>query len=204
MGRRVKSDTRLKIVFGIICLMPVSWLAFLAFTAGLGANPIEKVIHATGDWALNLLLFTLAITPLCRLTGWSWPAGLLKLSGLFSFLYAALHFIAYAVLDQGLSWPAILDDIVRHKRIAVGLASLLLLVPPAVGSIGSVKRRLGYERWRYLQSTVYAAAVGGVVHFLWLVKLDTRRPVAYAAVLSILLGYRVLAYLLKQRKDNHK
>ncbi len=197
-----RSDTRHKIVFGILCLMPVSWLVVLAFTVGLGANPVEKIIHTTGDWALNLLLFTLAITPFCRLTGWSWPARLLKLSGLFSFFYAGLHFIAYVVLDQGLFWPAILDDIVRHKRIAVGLASLLLLVPPAVGSIGGVKRRLGDKRWRYLQSTVYAAAVGGVVHYLWLVKLDTRRPLAYAAVLFILLGYRALAYLLKQRKDH--
>ncbi|TFG93170.1 MAG: sulfoxide reductase heme-binding subunit YedZ [Syntrophobacterales bacterium] len=197
----MKFDTRLKIVFGIMCLMPVSRLVFLAFTVGLGANPIEKIIHTTGDWALNFLLLTLAITPFCRLTGLSWPAKLLKLSGLFSFFYAGLHFIAYVVLDQGLFWPAIIDDIVRHKRMAVGFASLLLLVPPAVGSIGGVKRRLGYTRWKYLQSTAYAAAAGGVIHYLWLVKLDTRRPLAYAAVLCILLGYRVLAYLLKQRKN---
>ncbi|MBA4421699.1 MAG: sulfoxide reductase heme-binding subunit YedZ [Syntrophus sp. (in: bacteria)] len=191
---------RLKIVFCIICLMPVSWLVFLAFTLGLGANPIEKVIHTTGDWALNFLLLTLTITPLCSLTGWSWPAKLRKISGIFSFLYAGLHFITYVVLDQGLSWSAISDDVIKHKRIAVGFGSLLLLVPPAVTSTSSMKRLLGYDRWKNLQSTVYAAAVGGAVHYLWLVKKDTRRPLAYVVVLFILFGYRALAYLLKQRK----
>ena len=189
-----------KIVFFIICLIPISWLIFLALTMGLGANPIEKLIHTTGDWALNFLLLTLAITPLCRLTGWSWPAKWLKMSGLFSFLYAGLHFIAYVVLDQGLSWLAIRDDVIKHKRIAVGLASLFLLVPPAVTSIDSIKRWLGYERWKHLQNTVYAAAVGGTVHYLWLVKRDTRRPLIYATVLFVLLGYRAVIYLLEKRK----
>jgi sulfoxide reductase heme-binding subunit YedZ len=196
----VKSADRLKIIFCIICLMPVLGLVLQAFTLGLGANPIEKVIHTTGDWALNFLLLTLAITPLCSLAGWSWPAKLRKISGLFGFLYAGLHFITYVVLDQGLSWSAISDDVIKHNRIAVGFASLLLLVTPAVTSTGSMKRLLGYERWKNLQSTVYAAAVGGVVHYLWLVKRDTRRPLAYAVVLFILLGYRALAYLLKRRK----
>ena len=196
----VKFADRLKIVFCIIYLLPVSRLVFLAFTLGLGANPIEKVIHTTGDWALNLLLLTLTITPFCSLTGWSWPAKLRKMSGLFSFLYAGLHFIAYIVLDQGLSWSAISDDVIKHKRIAVGFASLLLLVPPAVTSVSGMRGLLGYERWKNLQITVYAAAVGGVVHYLWLVKRDTRRPLAYAAVLFILFGYRALEYLLKQRK----
>lgn len=196
----VKFADRLKIVFFIFYLMPVLRLVFLAFTLGLGANPIEKVIHTTGDWALNLLLLTLTITPFCSLTGWSWPAKLLKMSGLFSFFYAGLHFITYIVIDQGLSWSAISDDVIKHKRIAVGFASLLLLVPPAVTSISGMKGLLGYERWKNLQSTVYAAAVGGVVHYLWLVKRDARRPLAYAAVLFILFGYRALEYLLKQRK----
>jgi sulfoxide reductase heme-binding subunit YedZ len=196
----VKPVDRLKVAFCVICLVPISRLDFLAFTFGLGANPIEKVIHTTGDWALNFLLITLLITPLCSLTGWSWPAKLLKISGLFSFLYAGLHFLTYAVLDQGLSWPAISEDVIKHKRIAVGFVSLLLLVPPAATSDDRMKRLLGHERWKSLQNTVYAAAVGGVLHYLWLVKRDTRRPLAYAAVLLILFGYRALAYLLKQRK----
>jgi sulfoxide reductase heme-binding subunit YedZ len=193
---------RLKIVFCLICLIPLARLVYLAFTLGLGANPIEKVIHTTGDWALNLLLLTLTITPLCRLTGWSWPATLRKMSGLFSFLYAGLHFLTYVVLDQGLSWSAISADMIQHKRIAVGFASQLLLVPPALTSLGSVKRLLRHERWKGLQSTVYAAAVGGVVHYLWLVKRDVRRPLAYAAVLFILFGSRAVVYLLGQRKKH--
>jgi sulfoxide reductase heme-binding subunit YedZ len=196
----VKFADRLKIVFCVICLIPFSRLVFLACTSGLGVNPIEKVIHTTGDWALNFLLLTLSITPLSRLTGWSWPSKLRKISGLFSFLYAGLHFMTYVVLDQGLSWPAISDDVIKHKRIAVGFASLILLIPPAVTSTSSMKRVLGYERWKNLQATVYAAAVGGVVHYLWLVKRDTRRPLTYAIILFILFAYRALAYLLKQRK----
>jgi sulfoxide reductase heme-binding subunit YedZ len=175
-------------------------LVFFAFTAGLGANPIEKIIHTTGDWALNFLFLTLALAPLGSLFGWSWPAKLLKIAGLISFLYAGLHFTAYVVFDQGFSWSAISDDVLKHKRITVGFASLFLLLPPALSSIGCIKLRLGYEGWKVLQSTVYAAAAGGVVHYLWLVKRDTRRPLAYAVVLLILLGGRLLATLLQQRK----
>jgi len=199
-NRHVVFLNRFKAAFCILCLTPVLWLGFLSLTSGLGPNPIEKVLHTTGDWTLNFLLFTLTITPLCRLTGWSWPASLRKISGLFSFFYATLHFMTYVAIDQGFDWAAIMDDIIQHQRIAVGFASLFLLIPSAVTSIDGMKRRLGYERWKKLPFTVYAAAVGGVVHYLWLVKRDTRRPLVYAVVLLILLGYRVVVYFVKQRK----
>lgn len=197
----MRSPGRLKLLFYAICLIPVLRLISLAFTSGLGANPVEKIIHTTGDWALNFLILTLTITPLCRLTGWSWPAGLRRTSGLFCFFYAVIHFFTYIILDQGLSWEFIVADVVEHKRISVGFASLMFLIPPAVTSTDGMIRRLGWKRWKTIQSTVYGAAVCGVVHYLWLVKRDMRRPLIYAAVLAILLGYRLVAHALKQRKD---
>jgi sulfoxide reductase heme-binding subunit YedZ len=192
----VRSPGPLKLLFYAICFAPVLWLISLAFTSGLGANPVEKIIHTTGDWALNFLILTLTITPLCRLTGWSWPVGLRRTAGLFCFFYAVVHFCIYIILDQGFSWEFIMDDVVKHKRIAVGFASLMFLVPPAVTSMAGMARRLGRKRWRIMQSTVYGAAVCGVVHYVWLVKRDMRRPLIYAAVLAVLLGYRLAAYTL--------
>lgn len=205
----MRSPGRLKLLFSAICLAPILWLIFLAFTSGLGANPVEKIIHTTGDWALNFLILTLTITPLCQLTGWSWPVGLRRTAGLFCFFYAVIHFFTYIILDQGFSWQFIVDDVVKHKRIAVGFASLLFLVPPAVTSIAGMARRLGRKRWRIIQSTVYGAAVCGVVHYVWLVKRDMRRPLIYAAILAVLLGYRLAAYALshwitKEGKINGK
>jgi sulfoxide reductase heme-binding subunit YedZ len=196
----VNSPVHLKSLFCLLCLAPALHLLLLAFTSGLGANPIEKILHTTGDWSLNFLCLTLAISPLCRFTGWSWPAPLRIWSGLFGFLYAGLHFLTYAVLDQGLSWPAIGEDILKRRHIAVGLASLLLLGLPAAASIRQVKRLLGSAGRRCMQYPVYAAAVGGVVHYLWLGKIITRRPLVYAAVVCLLLGYRVVASLLRQRR----
>jgi sulfoxide reductase heme-binding subunit YedZ len=205
----VRSPGRLKLLFYAICFAPALWLIFLAFTSGLGANPVEKIIHTTGDWALNFLLLTLTITPLRRITGWSWPMELRRTAGLFCFFYAVIHFFTYIILYQGFSWEYIMDDVVKHKRIAVGFASLMFLVPPAVTSMASMARRLGWKRWRIMQSTVYGAAVCGVVHYVWLVKRDMRRPLIYAAILAVLLGYRLVAYALthwitKEGKTNDR
>lgn len=191
-------SVRLKLLFYGIFLIPFLWLMFLVFTSGLGANPVEKVIHTTGDWALNFMMLTLTITPLCRITGWSWPAGLRRTAGLFCFFYAIIHFFTYIILDQGLSWEFIAADVVKYKRIAVGFASLLLLIPAAVTSTAGMVRRLGQKRWKTIQSTVYAAAVCSVVHYLWLVKIDMIRPLIYAAVLAVLLGYRLFVYVLEK------
>lgn len=122
--------------------------------------------------------------------------GIAQNSGLFCFFYAIIHFFTYIILDQGFSWEFIVDDVVKHKRIAVGFASLMFLVPPAVTSMAGVARRLGRKRWRIMQSTVYGAAVCGVVHYVLLVKRDMRRPLVYAAILAVLLGYRLAAYAL--------
>jgi sulfoxide reductase heme-binding subunit YedZ len=169
------------------CLVPLGLLAWDALSDGLGAEPIKAVIHRTGDWTLRLLLATLAITPLRRITGWNWLVRLRRMLGLFAFFYACLHLLAYVGLDQYFA----LSYIVKHKYVLVGLTSLLLLVPLALTSTDAMMRRLGGRRWQRLHRLVYVAACGGVLHFVWLVKSDLREPLLYAAVLSLLLGFRL-------------
>jgi sulfoxide reductase heme-binding subunit YedZ len=189
----------LKTTTFVLCLVPFAWTASLIMTSGLGANPAEKIIHLSGDWALNFILITLSLTPLHRLSGWTWPVRLRRMAGLFAFFYAVLHFIAYAGLDQSFSWGDIMEDALKHKRIIVGFVSFVLLLPPVFTSTDRMVRRLGYRLWNRLHRLVYAAATGGAIHYLLLVKKDIRVPLIYAAVLAVLLGYRMAAYLFARR-----
>lgn len=182
-----------KPVIFLLCLLPLAWLAWDAVAHQLGANPIEKVSRRTGDWALRFLLITLAITPARRLSGWNGVMRLRRMLGLFAFFYAGLHFVNYLVIDQFFDMREIIEDVIKRKYITVGFASFLLLVPLAVTSTNGMMKRLGGKRWQQLHSLVYAIAMGGVIHYLWLVKKDMREPLIYAALLALLLGYRVWA-----------
>ena len=173
------------------CLIPLGMLVWRAFTGDLSANPIEFITHRTGDWTLRFLLIALAVTPARRLFGWSWAAGFRRMFGLFAFFYALLHFSTYLVLDFFFAFDLILDDIVERRYVTAGFAGFVLLVPLAVTSTNAMIRRLGGERWRRLHRLAYVAAVAGVVHYLWLVRIDIRPPLAYAAVLALLLGVRL-------------
>jgi sulfoxide reductase heme-binding subunit YedZ len=166
--------------------------AFAAFlpVAGLGTDPVAEITHTTGDWALRLLLATLAMTPLRRLLGAPWPIRFRRLLGLYAFFYACLHFATYLVLDLGGYWAQIFADIAKRPYITVGFTAWLLLLPLAITSTKGWIRRLG-RRWGQLHRLVYVAAVLGVLHFVWLVKSDLREPLIYAAVLALLLGMRV-------------
>jgi len=175
----------------VLCLAPLALIAWDAFFGDLGANPIETLSRRTGDWTLRLLLITLAVSPLRRLSGWGELMRLRRMLGLFTFFYACLHLLNYLGLDQFFSWHFILEDVVEHKFVLVGFTSFLLLVPLALTSTDNMMRRLGGRRWRRLHRLVYPAAVGGVVHFLWLVKSDLGEPLLYAACLAVLLGYRL-------------
>ena len=181
-----------KPVLFILSLGPTVWLLWLAVHGGLGANPIEKIIRSTGIWGLNFLLITLAVTPVKRLTGWTWVFKQRRMLGMFSFFYATLHLLAYVVLDQFFDWQAIVEDVVLHKRIAVGFASYILLVPLAATSTDGMLKRLGARRWYALHKLTYAACFGSVIHYLWLVKQDMRSPVIYAVIFTLLILYRVL------------
>jgi len=176
----------------ILCLAPLARLVFFAFTDRLGANPIEFVLRSFGTWTLVMLLVTLSITPLRRLTGWNSLIRVRRMLGLFAFFYASLHFLTYAGVDQSFDLRAILADVVKHPYITVGFTCFVLLIPLAVTSTNAMQRRLGGKRWQQLHRLVYVIAAGGVVHYLWLVKKDITQPVLYGLVLLVLLGMRLV------------
>lgn len=200
---RTKSlgEGRLRVVKAALfaaCLLPLLWLVFQTLDGSIGPNPVEAITHATGDWALRLLLLTLAVTPLRRLTGWAWLIRLRRMLGLYAFFYAALHFTTYLWLDQFFDWSAIVADITKRPYITVGFAALLLMLPLAVTSTKGWLRRLG-PRWKKLHRLIYPIGVLSVLHYLWLVKADLLEPGIYAAVLALLLIARLPFERIRQR-----
>lgn len=197
-------DTRrlrlLKIALGIAGLLPLVRLCLLATGDGLGANPVEFVIRSSGTWALSLLLLALAVTPLRRISGAAWLAGLRRMLGLYAFFYALLHALAYVWLDHWFDWDVIGDEIVRHPYLLAGVAAFTLLIPLAATSTDGMMRRLGW-RWKQLHRAVYLIAALAVLHDYWLVKKDITQPVLYALLLGVLLGLR-LAWMLRSRRHH--
>lgn len=187
----------------LLALVPLGNLAVAGFSDGLGANPIEKITRSTGYWTLTLLMITLAITPLRRLTGWQWPVRLRRMLGLFAFFYACLHFSMYLVVDQFFDWEGIAKDIIKRPYITVGFPSFVLMLPLAITSSDGMIRRLGGKRWRQLHRLAYVCAIGGVVHYWWLVKKDLTNPITFAVLLSVLLGLR-LFYAAKDAIKRHR
>jgi sulfoxide reductase heme-binding subunit YedZ len=184
--------TRLKPALFIACLLPLALLTWRGFTQRLGANPIEHITHASGWWALAFLMLTLAVTPLRRLSGRADLLRLRRMLGLFAFFYASLHFLTYLWLDQFFDLAAIGKDVLKRPFITLGFAAFTLMLPLALTSTRAMVRRLGARRWQALHRLVYAVAVLGVLHFVWLVKKDLREPLLFAAVLAVLLGARLV------------
>jgi sulfoxide reductase heme-binding subunit YedZ len=176
-------------VFGA-CLSPLVVLAWQALTHNLGANPIDEITDQTGIWTLRLLLITLAVTPARRLTGWNRLIQLRRMLGLLAFFYGCLHFLTYIWLDQFFVIEDIIADVMERPFITVGFASFALLIPLAVTSTTAMIKRLGGKWWQRLHRLVYAIAIGGVIHYLWLVKADIQQPLLYGGILAVLLVYR--------------
>ncbi len=174
----------------VVGFAPLAALAFAALGDRLGANPIEKITHETGEWALRWLLLCLAVTPARRWLGWSWAAPLRRTFGLIAFAYATAHLSTWVVLDWFFDLEAMLEDVVERRYITAGMAAYLALVPLAVTSTRGMIRRLG-QRWLTLHKLVYVAATLAVVHFLWLVKADLLEPLVYAGVLAALIALRL-------------
>ena len=175
----------------LAALVPLGAIVAAAASGELGANPVEALLHHFGEWSLRLMLATLAITPLRRLTGWSQAVRLRRMLGLFAFFYAALHLATYVVLDRSLLVEEVIEDLTERPYIMVGFAAFVLLVPLAATSTNAMVRRLGGRHWRLLHRLAYFAAAAGVVHFWWLVKADVREPLIHAAILALLLALRL-------------
>lgn len=180
----------IKPVVFLICLLPLTMLLWDGFHDALGANPVEKITHRTGDWSLRFLLITLAVTPLRKLFGWKFLMRYRRMFGLFAFFYVCLHFSTYLVFDHFFDLGEIAKDIVKRPYITVGFTAFVLLIPLAVTSTNKMKKRLG-KRWQRLHQLVYVVAVCGILHYLWLVKADLLQPLMHAAILILLLGVRV-------------
>lgn len=194
----MRSDPpRLRVARGLAflaCLVPAARLACGAFGwlgVSLGADPVKHLEHAAGITALNLLLLTLAVTPLRQLLQLPQLLRLRRMLGLFAFAYALLHFLIYAVLDLELDPRHIGADLAKRPYLTIGFLALLLLVPLALTSTDRAMRRLG-RRWARLHRLVYVVAALGAWHFYWQVKRDVREPLLYAALLAVLLGYRAV------------
>jgi sulfoxide reductase heme-binding subunit YedZ len=177
----------------VVALIPLVMLVWNALHDGLGANPVEAITFETGEWGLRFLLITLSVTPLRRISGWSVLVRLRRMLGLFAFFYICLHFLTYLTLDAFFDLDYILEDITDRTYITLGFSSFLLLIALAATSTDAMVRRLGGRRWRLLHKLAYAAALGGVLHFLWLVKVDLREPLIYLGILLVLFLARVPA-----------
>src|SRR6266542_483056 len=175
----------------LVCLVPLGQLAYRAYNADLGANPIDTITRFTGSWALIFLLASLAVTPLRRITGWNELIKFRRMLGLYAFSYALLHFSTFVGLDHLFDLNRIAKDIVKRPYVTAGFTAFAMMIPLALTSSARMIRRLG-KRWQQLHRIVYLAAIAGVIHFYWLVKSDITRPAQYGAVLAVLLGYRLV------------
>ena len=179
-----------QVVVTLAALGPLAWLGISTLSGTLGANPVETLEHATGDWTLRLLLATLAVTPARRTFGLSWLAPYRRTLGLLAFAYCTLHLSIYALVDLWGAWDTLIEDVVKRPYVTAGATGFLLLLPLAITSTRAWMRRLG-RRWVVLHRLVYGAAIAGCLHFLWLVKADHREPAIYAGILALLLLARV-------------
>ncbi len=177
-------------VVHLLCLLPLILLVIGAFGDALGANPVEKLTHETGQWALRLLLVTLALSPLRQWTGQAAWIRFRRAVGLYSYFYCCCHFAIWFVADHSLDLADMFEDVIKRPYIALGFSAFLLLLPLAVTSNRAMIRRLG-RRWKDLHQLVYAILLLAILHFLWLVKADYLEPSIYAIIAVILLLHRI-------------
>ena len=190
-----------KPVVFLLCLLPFFWLFYGAATNNLGANPAEYLIRSTGDWTLRFLCIVLAVTPLRVLTSTPQLARLRRMLGLFVYFYVVLHLLSYSWFDMGFDVPDIAKDIAKRPFILVGFSAFVLLTPLAATSFNRAIKALGGKRWQLLHRLVYPIAGLGLLHFFWMRagKNNFGEVVVYAAIVLLLLGWRVAHFLKKNR-----
>jgi sulfoxide reductase heme-binding subunit YedZ len=192
-----------KPVVFLVCLNPSFNAAgdVYGITGDLGANPVENLQDRFGNWGLRFLIITLAISPFRLRSGWNWLARFRRMLGLFAFFYVLMHFLTWLLLDQGLYLSAIIEDIAKRPFITIGFAAFVILLSLAVTSTAGMRRRLG-RRWQKLHNWIYVAAILGVWHYWWQVKLDVSDPAIYASALAVLLLYRIWYRYKNPRKKS--
>jgi methionine sulfoxide reductase heme-binding subunit len=185
------------LVFGL-CLVPLIVIIVPFFTGATIPDPAAFIQHATGDWILRFLCITLAITPARKILGLPELIRFRRMVGLFAFFYACLHFLTYIGFDKLFDFSEIWKDVAKRRYITVGFLAFLLLIPLAITSTAGWVRRLGGRRWQMLHRAIYVAAVCGVIHYYWLVKSAIIRPLAYGAVVALLLAWRLRQWFTRR------
>lgn len=187
-----------KVFVFLLCLGPFDFLVWRSLTGNLGPNPVEFFQHATGDWTLRFLIFTLCITPFRKLLKLPDLIRFRRMLGLFAFFYACLHFLTYLGPDQSFDVAAMWKDVYKRPFITVGFAAFVLLIPLALTSTAGSIRRLGGRRWQMLHRLIYISAICGVIHYHWLVKSAVLRPLTYAAIVAVLLLWRLADWFIRR------
>jgi methionine sulfoxide reductase heme-binding subunit len=204
---RFLSSKWTKLALFLLSLVPFGillWRVWQANSTGnatdyVTANPSEYITHYTGDWTIRFICFTLCITPLRMLVNQPRITGFRRMLGLFAFFYGCLHLSAWIFLDPRQNTiAAIWEDIVKRRYITVGMLAFLAMLPLAITSTAGWVRRLTFKRWKQLHRLIYLTAVAAVIHYYWLVKSDVRLPLMYAAIVAVLLGYRIIAWMRKR------
>ncbi len=185
----------------LLCLLPFGWLAYGAFTDGLGANPAEYLIRSTGDWTLRFICIVLAVTPLRTITGTPQLARFRRMLGLFAYFYVVLHLLSYGWFDMGFDVPEIAKDIAKRPFILVGFSAFVLLTPLAATSFNRAIKAMGARRWQMLHKLVYLIAGLGLLHFFWMRagKNNFAEVFVYAAIIALLLGWRVWSFASRKK-----
>src|SRR5262245_31877257 len=178
-------------------IVPAMLLAWDAVQGDLGANPVNFAIRTTGMLALIFLVLSLAITPLSRLFGWSSLGQFRRVFGLYAFFHASIHFALFFILDRSGNVADTLSEIGKRRYLLVGTIGLLIMLPLAITSTNRMVQRLGPKRWKMLHRSAYIAAAAGALHYYILVKADTTLPLLFAAILSVLFAYRLIAHYLQ-------
>ncbi|NML27728.1 protein-methionine-sulfoxide reductase heme-binding subunit MsrQ [Zoogloea dura] len=191
----------LKLTLFALCLSPAILLLRDLQLDRLGANPIEALTRASGEWTLRFLLITLTVTPLRKYSGWHWILRFRRMLGLFAFAYGTMHLMTYVWLDQFFDWPAIVRDIYKRPFITVGFTALVLMTPLALSSNAFAIRKLGGRRWQALHRAIYPISLLGCLHFWWLVKKDITEPLIYTVIACALLGLRAWWREQERRKQ---
>jgi sulfoxide reductase heme-binding subunit YedZ len=200
--RAILTSKWTKVVVFVVCLAPLGALVWRGFNNGLVANPVEFIQLATGQWTLRFLILTLCVTPFRKIFKLPDLIRFRRMLGLFAFFYVCLHFLTYLGPDQSFDLAAIWKDVYKRPFITVGFLGFVCLIPLAITSTAGWIRRLGGKRWQMLHRLIYVAAVAGVIHYYWKVKSDVREPLLYAAIVAILLLWRLGDWFLK-RKSAH-
>lgn len=198
--RKLLTHPAAKPLLFFICLLPFAWLVFNVLTQNLGANPQEALIRATGDWTLRFLCIVLTVTPLRTISNAPGWARFRRMLGLFVYFYVLIHLLSYSWFDMGFDVADIAKDIAKRPFILVGFSAFVLLTALALTSFNRAIKAMGVKRWQLLHKLVYVIAGLAILHFFWMRagKNNFAEVFVYAAILSVLLGWRVTQWAKKK------